>query len=125
MSEGWFFESERRRPARRNLLYVFVLVLIGANIVVLANFLVDFNFEVSKLNGEISDLGRDIDVLQRQLASSTYEVSALREEVRMLRLGNASESLRLTQIYNRTRRSVVLITVRMPFGGGQGSGYRA
>jgi S1-C subfamily serine protease len=123
MSEGWFFESGRRRPARRNLLYVFVLIIIGANIAVLAYFLVDFNLEVSKLNGEISDLGRDIDILQRQFASTSYELSALREEVRMLRLGNASESLQLTQIYNRTRRSVVLITVRMAFGGGQGSGF--
>jgi S1-C subfamily serine protease len=123
MSEGWFLETGRRRPARRNLLYVFVLIIIGANIAVLAYFLVDFNLEVSKLNGEISDLGRDIDVLQRQFASTNYELSALREEVRMLRLGNASESLQLTQIYNRTRRSVVLITVRMAFGGGQGSGF--
>ncbi|RLI07067.1 trypsin, partial [Candidatus Bathyarchaeota archaeon] len=41
----------------------------------------------------------------------------------MLRLGNESRSLRLTQIYNRTRKSVVLISIRTPFGRGQGSGF--
>lgn len=126
MSEGWFLDSRQGRAARRNLLYVFVLVLIFANVAVLAYFLIDLNLEVSKLNGSISDLNRDLDVLQLQFANANYELSALREEVRMLRPGNASESgrsLQLTQIYNRTRRSVVLITVRTSFGGGQGSGF--
>jgi len=38
-------------------------------------------------------------------------------------VGNASESLGLTLIYNQTRRSVVLISVTTPLGRVQGSGF--
>ena len=41
----------------------------------------------------------------------------------MLKLGNASKSLLLTEIYNQSRRAVVLISVQTRFGQGQGSGF--
>lgn len=116
MSDEWFFDSGRRRSARRGWLSVVILILVVANIGVLAFFVLDFNLQVSKLN-------REVKTLQFQLASANNEIASLRDEVKMLRLGNESRSLRLTQIYNRTRKSVVLISIRTPFGRGQGSGF--
>ncbi len=116
MSDEWFFDSGRRRSARRGWLSVVILILVVANIGVLAFFVFDFNLQVSKLN-------REVKTLQFQLASANNEIASLRDEVKMLRLGNESRSLRLTQIYNRTRKSVVLISIRTPFGRGQGSGF--
>ncbi len=83
---------------------------------ILAFFIVDFNLHISKLD-------RDIEALQFQLSSANYEISSLRDEMKMLRLGNASKSLLLTQIYNQTKLSVVLIRVQTRFGPAQGSGF--
>ncbi len=116
MSDEWFFDSGRRLSARRGWLSVVILILVVTNIGVLAFFVFDFNLQVSKLN-------REVKTLQFQLASANNEIASLRDEVKMLRLGNESRSLRLTQIYNRTRKSVVLISIRTPFGRGQGSGF--
>jgi S1-C subfamily serine protease len=53
-----------------------------------------------------------------------YEISALKDSTQNQWPGNASALSDLTQIYNQTRMSVVLITVRTRFGGsGQGSGF--
>ena len=117
MSDEWFFDSGRRRVRRLPRLAVVVLILlVVANLGVLAFFVVDFNHHVSKLN-------REIEALQFQLTSANYEISSLRDEMRMLRLGNASKSLLLTEIYNQSRRAVVLISVQTRFGPGQGSGF--
>ena len=117
MSDEWFFDSGQRRVRRLPRLAVVVLILlVVANLGVLAYFVADFNHHVSKLN-------REIETLQFQLASANYEISSLRDEMRMLKLGNASKSLLLTEIYNQSRRAVVLISVQTRFGQGQGSGF--
>ncbi|KON30095.1 hypothetical protein AC482_04725 [miscellaneous Crenarchaeota group-15 archaeon DG-45] len=82
-----------------------------------------FVADISRLNRDISKLSLEVEALRFQQTSSGYEVSSLRDEIRMLRLGNASQSLLMTQIYNRTMRSVVLISVRTSLGGGEGSGF--
>jgi len=115
LSDEWFFESGRR-VSRPRLSVVILVILVLANMGILAFFIVDFNLHISKLD-------RDIEALQFQLSNANYEISSLRDEMRMLRLGNASKSLLLTQIYNQTKRSVVLIRVQTRFGPAQGSGF--
>ena len=115
MSDDWFFDSGRR-VSRPRLSVVILVILVLANMGILAFFIVDFNLHISKLD-------RDIEALQFQLSSANYEISSLRDEMRMLRLGNASKSLLLTQIYNQTKLSVVLIRVQTRFGPAQGSGF--
>ena len=120
LSDEWFFDSGRRRARRLPGIYFVVLViLVVANVGVLAFFIGD----ISRLNRDVSKLNLEIEVLRFQLVDANYEMSSLRDEIRMLRLGNASQSLLLTQIYNQTMRSVVLISVQTSLGGGQGSGF--
>ena len=123
MSEEWFFDSGPRRGTGRSWLSIFVIVLVVANISVLAYFIFDFNLQRDKLNREVSKLNGEIETLQFQLASANYEISSLRDEIKMLRLGNASQNLMLTQIYNQTKRSVVLISIPTALGRGTGSGF--
>ncbi|RLI08883.1 trypsin [Candidatus Bathyarchaeota archaeon] len=103
------------RP-RRSLLSIAVIIILTLNIVALAYFVLDFRLRASRLEGEI-------ETLRFQIHSLQSEVSSLRDEIKILRVGNASESLTLVQIYNRTKWSVVLISVRTPFGRGTGSGF--
>jgi len=104
LSDEWFFDSGRRNGTRRRWLSAVILILVIANMGVLAFFAVEFN-------NRVSDLNRDIDVLQRQLTSVNSEISSLRAENRMTRRENTSQSLLLTQIYNQTQRSVVLVSI--------------
>jgi len=107
--------EEVERP-RRSLLSVAVVIILTLNIVALAYFALDFRLSALRLEGEI-------ETLRFQIHSLQAEVSSLRDEIKILRVGNASESLTLVQIYNRTKWSVVLISVRTPFGRGTGSGF--
>ena len=116
MSDEWFFDSGHGPGTRRGWLSVVVLILVVANIGVMAYFVIDSNLQISKLN-------RDVEVLQFQLSSAKYEIDSLRDAIRMQGVGNASESLGLTLIYNQTRRSVVLISVTTALGRVQGSGF--
>jgi S1-C subfamily serine protease len=101
---------------------VIVLIVVG-NFVVVAFYVNNANRNVVKLNSEIDTLNQEIETLQFQLQNSNFELSALKDAIQTGRPGNASAGLELTQLYNRTRRSVVLITVRTSMGGGQGSGF--
>jgi len=124
LSDEWFFDSERRRvPRPRKLSFIILIIIVLANVGILAFFVVDFNLNISTLNRDISKLNLEIEALQFQLTSANYEISSLRDEMKMLRLGNASQNLLLTQIYNQTMRSVVLILVQTQFGPAQGSGF--
>ena len=76
-----------------------------------------------ELNQEIETLNREIEALQFQLQNANYEISALKDALQGQGPGNASTGLQLTQIYNRTRNSVVLITVSTRYGPAQGSGF--
>ncbi len=130
MSEDWFSEPERRRVQNRPRWYVFVLIiLIVANMGVLTYYMMDFSPRIEDLSSEVSSLNLKMEDLQFQLANANYELSSLRNEIKRLRLDNSSidrpndRSLLLTEIYNNTARSVVLISVQTQLGGGQGSGF--
>ncbi len=124
VSDDWFFDSGRARAPRRNLFPILVIILIViGNFVVVALYVNSANSNVVKLNREIETLNQELETLRFQLQSTNFELSALKDTIKTGRPGNASAGLELTQLYNRTRRSVVLITVRTSTGGGQGSGF--
>jgi len=103
-----------------------MIILVVVNVGALIYITVDYNHHISELDQEIESLqaiGQDIDILQFQLSSINSEITSLREQMKMIRLGNASQSLLVTQIYNKTMESVVLIRVQTQFGPGQGSGF--
>ena len=115
MSDEWFFESSRRRRTSRSWLPLLFVALIVVNAAVVVYYANEMNRNVSELNAEI-------ETLQFHLNSANYEIATLRDSINIQKQ-NASKSLELTQIYNQTRRSVVLIEVRTSTGGGQGSGF--
>ena len=124
MSEDWFFDSGRGRASGRNWLLVFIIiVIVVGNFGIVTFYVNNANQNVVKLNREIETLNQEIETLQFQLQSANYDISSLRDEIKMLRLGNASQNLMLTQIYNQTKRSVVLISIPTPLGRGTGSGF--
>jgi len=115
LSDEWFFESsERRKPSRSWLPLLFVaLIIVNAAVVV---------YYANEMNRNVSELNAEIETLQFQLNSVNYEIATLRDTINIQKQ-NYSRDLELTQIYNQTRRSVVLIEVRTSTGGGQGSGF--
>lgn len=115
MSDEWFFESGSRRRPRNNWLPILVVVLIVVNAAVVYYF-------TSGVNQNIAELNMEIETLQFQLNSANYDIATLRDTINIQRQ-NASKNLELTQIYNQTRRSVVLIEIGTPMGGAQGSGF--
>jgi S1-C subfamily serine protease len=115
LSDEWFYESSRRRRTSRSWLPLLFVALIVVNAAVVVYYANETNRNVSELNAEI-------ETLQFQLNSANYEIATLRDSINIQKQ-NASKSLELTQIYNQTRRSVVLIEVRTSTGGGQGSGF--
>jgi len=124
VSDEWFFDSGRGRPPQRNWLPILIVIIVViANFGIVVLYVNNANRNVVKLNSEIEDLNQEVETLQFQLQSTNYELSALKDTVQMGGPVNVSGGLELTQIYNRTRRSVVLISVRTSFGGGQGSGF--
>ncbi len=72
---------------------------------------------------DISSLENEIDKLEFQLSSAKQEIDSLREEIRIIELGEGTENIGVIQIYNQTRNSVVLISATMDSGAGQGSGW--
>jgi S1-C subfamily serine protease len=115
LSDEWFYESSGRRRTSRSWLPLLFVALIVVNAAVVVYYANETNRNVSELNAEI-------ETLQFQLNSANYEIATLRDSINIQKQ-NASKSLELTQIYNQTRRSVVLIEVRTSTGGGQGSGF--
>ena len=122
VNEEWFYNSSDKRRTRKTLSAV-LLILVLVNIGILTFFVLDFHLTVDVLQS-------DVDTLQKQFDSNNHEIIRLQEQIdylhehmKLLNVGNASKSLTLVQLYNSTWRSVVLITVRAPMGGGQGSGF--
>ncbi|MFH0850959.1 MAG: trypsin-like peptidase domain-containing protein, partial [Candidatus Bathyarchaeota archaeon] len=118
MSEEWFYGSKAKR-SEDNRLWAIVVIFMILNVGVLAY--------VTYFGGGLggSDLGRintELDSLRFQLSSTQLEIQGLRDQLKA-KAANYSDTLILTQLYNRTKNSVVLISVRTASGGGTGSGF--
>jgi len=101
---------------RRNNLLVAVVILLLVNVGATV-----FLFAYS--NHYISDLRARNTLLENQVSSLNQEVESLRSQISLQRYVNSSELLALSQIYNQTMFSVVLIRVQTSQGSAQGSGF--
>lgn len=100
-----------------------VVIIVVSNVAILTLFSNGLGDGVEELTSEVASLNQQVEALSYQVQSLDYEVSALRDSLELQEEGNVTVDLELPAIYNRTRRSVVLIIVRTRFGGGQGSGF--
>ena len=116
MGEEWFYESRRGRKTSLSWIPFFIIALVVINGIVIS-------FYVGKANKKVTRLEVDLDALEFQLNSATYEIARLRDSISIENQVNASRNLGLTLIYNNNRNSVVLIGVSRPEGNGQGSGF--
>jgi S1-C subfamily serine protease len=101
-------------------LWVIVIIFMFMNVGVLSY--VTF-LRAPNGSGDLDALNAELDSLRFQLSSAQAEIESLKEEIRIGKLPSDTDDLILTQLYNRTRNSVVLISVRTPAGGGTGSGF--
>jgi S1-C subfamily serine protease len=120
LSDEWFYGSSGRSRSRDTWLWVIVIVFMVMNVGVLSYFTY---FREPGGSGDLEALNAELDSLRFQLSSAQAEIDSLREEIRIGELPSDTDDLILTQLYNRTRNSVVLISVRTPSGPGTGSGF--
>jgi len=120
LSDGWFYGSGGRSRSRDSWLWVVVIVFMVLNVGVLSYFTY---FRAPGGSGDIDALNAELDSLRFQISSAQAEIARLREEIRVGELPADTDNLILTQLYNRTRDSVVLISVRTSTGPGTGSGF--
>jgi len=114
---GEFQVSGSRGEPRDNRLWAVIVIFMVLNVGVLGyvTFFRGSGVDADAVNAELSSL-------RFQLNSAQHDIQALRDQIRA-GASNDTDSLILTQLYNRTKNSVVLISVRTATGGGTGSGF--
>ena len=124
MGDEWFYGSGRSRAPQRSWLpYIVIAVLIVSNFAVTYYFSIRPDSDVSELRDEIEELSGRVEALQSQIQDTNDEISDLRDTVIAQEPLNVSYLPGLNSIYNQTRGSAVLITVRTASGFGSGSGF--
>jgi S1-C subfamily serine protease len=118
LSEEWFYGSKAKR-SEDNRLWAIVVIFMILNMGVLA-YVTYFGGGLS--GGDIGRINTELDSLRFQLSSAQLEIQGLRDQLKA-KAANYSDNLILTQLYNHTKNSVVLISVRTASGGGTGSGF--
>ena len=66
----------------------------------------------------ITELKTDIETIRFQLNSAQQQIDSLKEEIRIIDIGDGSDNIGVIQIYNKTRNSVVLIETNTGTGSG-------
>ena len=118
LSEEWFYGSKAKRN-EDNRLWAIVVIFMILNVGVLA-YVTYFGGGLG--GGDLDKINTELDSLRFQLNSAQLEIQSLRNQLKA-EAANYSDNLILTQLYNRTKNSVVLISVRTASGGGTGSGF--
>ncbi len=124
MSDEWFYGSGRSRTQQRSWLpYIVIAVLIVSNFAVTYYFSILPDSNVSELRDEIEELNNRVEALHSQIQDTSDEISDLRDSVIAQEPLNVSYLPGLNSIYEQTRGSAVLITVRTSSGAVSGSGF--
>jgi S1-C subfamily serine protease len=124
MSDEWFYEGGRRKRRQQNWVPLLFVIMVIVNAATIYYF-------VNQANDSMEELNVELEMSQFQLSSVKSELADLKSFIASIPLNNisrppqvnASIGLELAQIYERTKKSVVLISVTTAFGGGQGSGF--
>ncbi|OGD45261.1 hypothetical protein A3K69_04580 [Candidatus Bathyarchaeota archaeon RBG_16_57_9] len=116
MSDDWFYGSGGRSEPRDNRLWAVIVIFMVLNVGVLS-YVTFF-----RGGGDLDAVNAELGSLRFQLSSAQLDIQGLRDQLKA-RASNDTDSLILTQLYNRTKNSVVLISVRTATGGGTGSGF--
>lgn len=119
MSDERFNDSRGRGEYSDNKLWAVIAIFMVLNVGVLGY--VTF-FRGSLGGDDLNQINTELDSLRFQLSSAQLEIQGLRDQLK-IKASNDTDSLILTQLYNRTKNSVVLISVRTATGGGTGSGF--
>jgi len=105
-------DSELRN--RDNLIWVVVVIMMLVNVGVLAYTTIYSDGE----DATITELKTDIETIRFQLNSAQQQIDSLKEEIRIIDIGDGSDNIGVIQIYNKTRNSVVLIETNTGTGSG-------
>jgi S1-C subfamily serine protease len=105
---------------RDNSLWAIVIIFMIMNVGIVSYFTY---FRSSAPSTELSTLTTEVDNLKFQLNSAQLEINDLKDQIKTVGISNQTDSLILTQLYNMTRKSVVLIDVTLQTGEGIGSGF--
>jgi S1-C subfamily serine protease len=117
MGEEWFYGSKAAKNDD-NRLWAIVIIFMVMNVGVLAYV----TYFQAGDKGDLDKINTELDRLRFQLSSAQLEIQSLRNQLKV-KDANFSENLLLTQLYNRTKNSVVLISVSKLTGTGTGSGF--
>ncbi|MCW4049189.1 MAG: trypsin-like peptidase domain-containing protein [Candidatus Bathyarchaeota archaeon] len=120
LSDEWFYGKKSRSTTSDNRLWAVIIIFMIINVGVLS-YVTYYGGDGA--NSDIDTLNTELDSLRFRLNSAQQEIDNLKEQVKIAEVGNASDNLILTQLYNSTKQSVVLISVRTAEGGGTGSGF--
>ena len=122
LNDEWLYGQTKTSSNRDNWFWFIFIIMMVANVGVL--YYVTAIREPGGSNADIERLNTEIDELRFQLSSTQLQLDSLQDEIR---IGggtvNTTNNVLLTQLYNRTRKSVVLISVQTATGGGTGSGF--
>ena len=113
------FYSPKTRKGNDNWLWIIVIILMIMNVGVLTYVTY---FRGGNQRVDLDEINTELDSLRFQLSSAQMEIQSLRDQLK-IKATNFSDNLILTQLYNRTKNSVVLISVSTPTGAGTGSGF--
>jgi len=122
LSDSWFYGSSKNNNNRDNTLWVIVIIFMIMNVGVLSyvTFFIDRDPTSTE---DITEMKTQLENLRFQLSSAQTEIESLKDQIKLGKVANNSKSIILTRLYNQTRRSVVLISVSTPTGGGTCSGF--
>ncbi len=123
MSDEWFYGSRQKRTM--SWLPILVAILVLANVALIAYTTVNTNEQLLGVKSQVSTLTTSMQEIESQISIANAEISTLQNALKNSS-GSGSTTLpasSLIQLYNQTKDSVVLISVTLPTGAAQGSGF--
>jgi S1-C subfamily serine protease len=101
------------------MLWIIIVIMMVVNVGVLS-YITIYGGGGSGTNGALQT---EVDNLRFQLNSAQQQINSLKEQLNIASLPNSTQDIGVTEIYNQTRNSVVLISVTTSSGGATGSGW--